>query len=171
MNTGNNIYFDLSDHQYFFCADAFDENSRRSYDAIPLEKAVPEMLSDGSVAALMFVERDGKKGVMTLDRCRQGGYGTVVYKSNIFPLLYDEMLLNGSFAGYGVGYVAVRINNYWGVLRVEEIGLPDKMRSKSGRRCIMIIPCMYISKEAAIARIQGNQYHPEWGWRNPFEEQ
>ena len=118
----------------------------------------------------MFVERDGKKGVMTIDKAGQGGYGGVLYSSDKFPLLYDEMLLNGDFMGESLGYIAVRINHKWGILRVEGTGLSLAKRSKSGKKCIMIIPCMYQTKEEAIKRINSRDYHPEYGWRDPFDE-
>ena len=105
---------------------------------------------------------------MTIYKCSQGGYGGILYSSNIFPLLYDEMLLNGGFGGNGIGYVAVRINRYWGVLRVESIGLPQEKRSKSGKKSIMIIPCMWQTKEEAIERIKSPDFHSEYGWRAPF---
>ena len=170
MNTRNNIYFNLRDHHYYFGEDAFSSEENNDNDIIPVDRWTPQSLDDGSEAALMFVERDKKMGVMTIYKCNQGGYGGVLYSSNIFPLLYDEMLLNGSFNGYGIGYVAVRINSYWGVLRVESIGLSQEKRSRSGKKCIMIIPCMYQTKEEAIERIKSSDFHSEFGWRNPFTE-
>lgn len=80
------------------------------------------------------------------------------------------MLLNSNVMGNCIGYVAVRINHNWGILRVESIVLPKEKRSKSGKKCIMIIPCMYRTKEDAIKRINSRDYHPEYGWRDPFPE-
>ena len=80
------------------------------------------------------------------------------------------MLLNGNVMGNGIGYVAVLINHYWGILRVESIVLPKEKRSKSGKKCIMIIPCMYHTKEEAIKHINSRDYHPEYGWLDPFSK-
>ena len=170
MDTENNIYFSNKDHHYYFGQDLFATDNTSDYNIIPIDRWTCQPLDDGSVAALVFVERDGKKGVMTISKCGQGGYGGVLYSINMFPLLYDEMLLNGGLEGNGIGYVAVRINNNWGVLRVESIGLPQEKRSKSGKKCIMIIPCMYETKEEAIEHIESCDFRPEYGWRDPFSE-
>ena len=170
MDTGNNIYFNHKDHLYYFGEDAFSSINICDYDVILIENWVYQPLDDGSVPALAFVERDKKKGVLTIYKCGQGGYGGVLFSSYFFPLLYDEMLLNGNVMGNGIGYVAVRINHYWGILRVESIFLPKEKRSKSGKKCIMIIPCMYRTKEDAIKRINSRDYHPEYGWQDPFSK-
>jgi hypothetical protein len=96
-----------------------------------------------------------------------GACGHLIHSSNIFPFIYDEMLLNGYDYGDCIGYVAVRINHNWGILRLEDHCLDKKKRAR--RPCMMIIPCMYPTKEAAIAKIKsGPDYHPNYGWRDPF---
>lgn len=166
MDTENNVYFKHG--KYLFGYDYFSDKQCNEENIIRVDKFKYAPLSDASVAGLVFVERDGKQGVLTFDSGGQGGYGALIHSNNIFPFLYDEMLLNGSFNGEDIGYVAVRINNNWGILRVEGDVL-DRRRAR--RPCMMIIPCIYPSKEAAIAKIKPNpDYHPEYGWHNPFAE-
>ena len=79
MNTRNNIYFNLKNHQYYFGEDAFSSEENNDNDIIPVDRWVCQSLDDGSEAALMFVESDKKKGVMTIYKCSQGGYGGILY--------------------------------------------------------------------------------------------
>ena len=167
MDTGKNIYFEGG--QYYFGYDKDRKEPITEESLIPIDRYAYKPLSDAAEVGLVFVERDGKQGVMIMYRCGQGGYGKLLHTSNIFPFIYDEMWLNGSIAGDGIGFVAVRINNYWGVLRVTDI--EEKIGKHIRRRCILIIPCVYPTKEAAIARIEGSDFHPEFGWRDPFAEE
>ena len=167
MDTGKNIYFEGG--QYYFGYDKDRKEPITEENLIPIDRYAYQPLSDAAEAGLVFVERDGKQGVMTMYRCGQGGYGMLLHTSNIFPFIYDEMWLNGSMWGDGIGFVAVRINHCWGVLRVTDI--EEKIGKHIRRRCILIIPCVYPTKEAAIARIEGSDFHPEFGWRDPFAEE
>lgn len=167
MDSEGNVYFYHG--RYYLGYDYFSNQQIAKENIILVDNFVYAPLSDASVAGLVFVERDGKQGALTFDSGGQGGYGALIYSTNMFPFLYDEMLLNGSFDGADIGYVAVRINHNWGILRVEGVLWDDKRRAR--RPCMMIIPCIYPSKEAAIAKIKPNQdYHPEYGWHNPFVE-
>lgn len=170
MDTQNNIYIDRG--HYYLGYDYFPDKQIAKENIILVDNYVYAALSDaalGNEPGLVFVERDGKQGVLTFHSGGEGGYGALVYSSNIFPFLYDEMLLNGSFDGQDIGYVAVRINHNWGILRVEG-NVVDECR-RAHRPCMMIIPCIYPSKEKAIAKIKPNKdYHPEFGWHNPFIE-
>lgn len=167
MDSEGNVYFNHG--RYYLGYDYYSDKQIAKENIILVDNFVYAPLSDASVAGLAFVERDGKKGVLTFHSGGEGGYGALVHSSNMFPFLYDEMLLNGSFDGQDIGYVAVRINHNWGILRVEGNVLDDSRRAS--RPCMMIIPCIYPSKEKAIAKIKPNQdYHPEFGWHNPFAE-
>ena len=110
----------------------------------------------------MFAEGEGKKGVLTIHHANPNE--GKMFSSNIYPFLYDEILFNGSGFGHGIGYVAVRINLCWGILRVEGAIVHGK---RAKRKCMKIIPCAY-SKEEAISQIKGEDYHPEFGWKDPF---
>lgn len=133
---------------------------------ISYDEYVYESLCDSFVEGLVIVRRDDKFGVFTLS------YTTYTevreFCSNIYPFLYDEMWLNGSFNGDCVGFITVRINHYWGVLRVQEIRVDAKRRA--GRSCMMFVPCIYPTKEKAISFIHSKDYHPEYGWRDPFKD-
>ena len=166
MDTGKNIYF--KGGQYYFGYDKDRKEPIAEENLISIDMYAYQPLSDAAEAGLVFVERDGKQGVMTMYQCGLGGYGKLLHTSNIFPFIYDEMWLNGSIAGDGIGFVAVRINHCWGVLRVTDI--KEKIGKHIRRRCILIIPCVYPTKEAAIARIEGSDFHPEFGWLAPFAE-
>ena len=167
MDTNNNVYF--FNRQYIFGNDFFSNQQLLQENMISVDKFCYQPLSDASVCGLVFVERDKKQGVLTFHSGGQGGYGGVVYSSNIYPFLYDEMLLNGSFEGNDIGYVAVRINHFWGILRVE--GVLNNPKLKARRPCMMIIPCIYPDKNQVIAKIRpSEQYHPEFGWRDPFKK-
>ena len=167
MDTKKNVYFKHG--QYLFGYDYFSDKLCNQENLISIDKYKYVPLSDAPEAGLVFVERDGKQGVLTLDSCGQGGYGSLIHSSNFFPFLYDEMLLNGNFRGEDIGYIAVRINHNWGILRVEDHMLDKHLRAR--RPCMMIIPCMYPTKEQDIAKITpSKQYHPEFGWQDPFSE-
>lgn len=167
MDTGKNICFEGG--QYYFGYDKDRKEPIKEENLIPIDRYAYQPLSDAAEAGLVFVERDGKQGVMTMYQCNPGGYGKLLHTSNIFPFIYDEMWLNGGFDGDGIGFVAVRINHCWGVLRVTDI--EEKIGKHIRRRCILIIPCVYSTKEEAIARIEGSDFHPEFGWRDPFAEE
>ena len=163
MDTGNNVYF--KDGNYFWGNDPFDKEEPQKDKLIPIDKVVMRELCDSWIGGdIMFAERDGKKGVLTI--LHGNPNGGIMFSSNIYPFLYDEMLLNGSGLGHGIGYVAVRINHCWGILRVEGVIVHGK---RAKRKCIMIIPCAYTKKEA-IAQIKSKDYHPEFGWKDPFAE-
>jgi hypothetical protein len=165
MNTEENIYFERG--RYYFGYDHFSDIQISKENIIPIDNFVYAALSDANELGIVFVERDGKKGVLTMDACGQGGYGAQLYSIAIFPFLYDEMLLNGGFNGDGFGYIAVRINHNWGVLRVEDHTVNPT--AKARRQCLMLVPCVYPTKEAAIALIRSKRFHPEFGWHNPFK--
>jgi len=167
MDTKNNIFFDRG--RYYFGYDYFSNKQIAKENIISVDNYVYAALSDANELGIVFVERDGKQGVLTYDSGEQGGYGALIHSSNIFPFLYDEMLLNGGVNGADIGYVAVRINHNWGILRVEGDVV---YKTRCARRpCMMIIPCIFPLKEIAIAMIKPNpDYHPEYGWHNPFIE-
>ena len=168
MDTEKNVYFKHG--QYLFGYDYFSDEQCNEENIILVDKYKYAPLCDAPEPGLVFVERDGKKGVLPMSRCGQGGYGVQLYASNIYPFIYDEMLLNGEWRrGECIGYIAVRINHNWGILRVEDHMLDKHLRAR--RPCMMIIPCMYPTKEQAIAKITpSKQYHPEFGWQDPFSE-
>lgn len=153
--------------QYYFGYEPVREREIPAEHIIAYDDYVYAALCDTFTAGLVFLKRDGKYGVFTMQSCGMGGYGGSVYASNIFPFLYDEILLNGSFSGDCVGYVAVRINHYWGILRVQDHMVDNKRKAR--RPCMMIVPCIYHSKEDAIAQIHSNDYNPKYGWHNPFD--
>ena len=165
MDTKKQVYFKRG--QYLFGRDDFSKEEVNEDNLIPIDKYIYAGLSDAMEYSLVFVERDKKKGVLTFFAGGMGGYGGILYESNIFPFLYDEILLNGDLGGSGIGYAAVRIKHNWGVLRLEDHMLDKSKRAR--RPCMMIIPCVYPTKQAAIAKITGKDYNPRNGWRNPFK--
>ena len=162
----NKCYFEKG--QYYFGHDDFSKKVIPSESLISVDNYVYAALSDAPEAGLVFVQRDNKYGVFTMHSCGQGGYGGMTFVSNIFPFIYDEVLVNGDFCGNGVGYVAVRINHSWGILRVQDHMVEGNL--KAHRPCMMIVPCIYPSQEIAISFIDKKFYNPRLGWRKPFEE-
>lgn len=162
----NQCYFEHG--QYYFGYEAFLNSSKEiaPENLISFDDYVKAGLSDVSEPGLLFVLRDKKYGVFTMHHGEMGGYGCV-YSSNIFPFIYDEVWLNGNFSGDNVGYVAVRINKSWGILRVQDNMAMGKRRAY--RPCMMIIPCIYPTRADAIRFIKSVDYHAGFGWRNPFE--
>ena len=168
MDTQKNLYFDHG--QYIFGYDGFSTKKLDPANFIPVDDYSYQRLCDAAEPGILFVKRDGKQGVLTFHSADHGACTHLIHSSNIFPLIYDEMLLNGYDYGDCIGYVAVRINHNWGILRLEDHCLDKKKRAR--RPCMMIIPCMYPTKEAAIAKIKsGPDYHPNYGWRDPFVDQ
>lgn len=162
----NHCYF--KNGQYYFGWDAFTDEKIPVQNVISFDKHICKPLSDSIEMGLLFVQRDNKYGIFTMHECGMGGYGKEIFISNIYPFIYDEVLLNGSFQGDCVGYVAVRINHSWGVVRVQDHKIDAKQRAK--RPCMMIVPCIYPTKEKAISFIHSKDYHPEYGWRDPFKD-
>lgn len=165
MDTKNQVYFKRG--KYLFGRNDFSSEQVDENNLIPVDNYVYACLCDAAEPGLLFVERDRKKGVLTFLTGGQGGYGGLLFESNIFPFIYDEILLNGSVDGNCLGYAAVRIKHNWGILRLEDHVL-DKHK-RASRPCIMIIPCVYPTKQAAIAKITGSDYNPRYGWRDPFK--
>ena len=162
----NKCYFEKG--QYYFGYDVFSNKVIPNEHLISIDNYVYVALSDAPEAGLVFVQRDNKYGVFTMFRCGQGGYGEMTFVSNIYPFIYDEVLVYGDFCGNGVGYVAVRINHSWGILRVQDHMVKGKL--KAHRPCMMIIPCIYPTLDIAISFLDPKLYHPEYQWRNPFAE-
>ena len=168
MDTQKNLYFDHG--QYIFGYDLYSTKQLDPANFIPVDDYSYQRLCDAAEPGILFVKRDGKQGVLTFHSGEIGACGHLIHSSNIFPFIYDKMLLNGHDYGNSIGYVAVRINHNWGILRLEDHCLDKKKRAR--RPCMMIIPCMYPTKEAAIAKIKPSpDYHPEYGWRDPFKVQ
>jgi len=160
----NKLYFDHG--QYYFGYNFFSQKEIPENNLLPFDKYYYEALSDIAELGLVIAESDGKIGVFTMYSCGQGGYGEQMYSSNIFPFIYDELLLSCSIEGNGIGFAAVRINHHWGVLRLEDHSVEKKRQA--ARPCMMVIPCKYNSFQEAVSQIRSNDYHPEYGWRNPM---
>lgn len=170
MDTEGNIYFEKG--KYIFGSDDFSSKELDSKNCIIIDRYQHQALGAEFEYALVFVERDKKQGILSIEAAGMGGYGKLIYSSNIYPLIYDEILFNGSSNGNNIGYAVVRINHYWGVLRLEDQFHYLRKKKCARRPCMMIIPCIYSTKEQAIAQIQyGPDFHPEYGWRDPFVEQ
>lgn len=165
MDTKKQVYFKRG--QYLFGRYDFSDEQVDENNLIPVDDYVYAFLCDAPEPGLLFVERDRKKGVLTFYIGGYGGYGGMLHESNIFPFIYDEILLNGSDVGNCIGYAAVRIKHNWGILRLEDHVLDKSKRAR--RPCMMIVPCVYPTKQAAIAKITGSDYNPRYGWRDPFK--
>ena len=106
--------------QYYFGEDAYKGVDVPESNLIKYDDYRYACLGRAMQPGLLYVKRDNKIGIFTLHKSGMGGYGVFIFSSNIYPFLYDEVWHNGSFDGPGFGYVAVRINHSWGVLRVED---------------------------------------------------
>ena len=167
MDDDYKCYFEKG--QYYFGYDFYSGINVPEHYLIQYEDFVYAPVGIGMTYGIMYVKRDGKIGVFTMHHCGMGGYGECIFSSNIYPFLYDEVWHNGAVEGPGFGYVAVRINHSWGVLRVED-RMDPQIKKPSVRPCMMIIPCIYPTRQKAISFIDKKLYHPEFKWRKPFTE-
>ena len=161
----NKCYFEKG--QYYFGENAYKGVDVPSEYLINYEESMYACLGRAMQPGLLYVKRDNKIGVFTIHESGMASYGTFIFSSNIYPFIYDEVWHNGSFEGPGFGYVAVRIKHSWGVLRVEDKYDPC-LKKFSQRPCMMIVPCIYLTRGEAISFIDKKLYHPEYKWRNPF---
>lgn len=158
----NKCFFEKG--QYYFGFNMYHEIEVQENHLISFENYIYAPLCDASDPGMVYVCHDGKWGVFTRHHVDMGMMSYGIFKSNIFPFVYDEIWHNGDFCGDGVGYAAVRINHCWGILRIEDILATQD--SPAYRPCMMIIPCIHPTREKAINLIKSKDYHPTYGWVN-----